>query len=40
MPSSDDADKVGLVIAGREHRDWERYEVDSDLLTPADGWRN
>lgn len=39
MQSSADADKVGLVIDGREHRDWERYEVDSDLLTPADGWR-
>ncbi|SNR95230.1 Mu-like prophage tail protein gpP [Humidesulfovibrio mexicanus] len=39
MQSSDDADKVGLIIDGREHRDWERYEVDSDLLTPADGWR-
>lgn len=32
-------DLVSLAIAGREHRDWERYEVDSDLLTPADGWR-
>ncbi|PKN07492.1 MAG: phage tail protein [Deltaproteobacteria bacterium HGW-Deltaproteobacteria-8] len=30
---------VGLVIDGHEHRDWERCEVDSDLLTPADGWR-
>lgn len=39
MQSSDDADKVGLIIDGHEHRDWERYEVDSDLLTPADGWR-
>ncbi|MDP3427099.1 MAG: phage tail protein, partial [Humidesulfovibrio sp.] len=32
-------DAVGLVIDGHEHRDWERCEVDSDLLTPADGWR-
>ncbi len=37
MPSDDH--KIGLVIDGHEHRDWERYEVDSDLLTPADGWR-
>jgi prophage tail gpP-like protein len=34
-----DADTIGLVIDGHEHRDWERYEVDSDLLTPADAWR-
>lgn len=33
------ADTVALVIDGHEHRDWERVEVDSDLLTPSDGWR-
>lgn len=32
-------DSLALVIGGHEHRDWERYEVDSDLLIPADGWR-
>lgn len=37
MPT--DADALGLVINGHEHRDWESFEVDSDLLTPADGWR-
>lgn len=31
-------DKVSLLIGGNEHFDWERYEIDSDLLTPADGW--
>ncbi len=31
-------DKVELLIADRTHGDWESYEVDSDLLTPADAW--
>lgn len=37
MPS--DAAYVTLRLAGREHRDWTRYQVESDLLTPADAWR-
>lgn len=32
------ADTVQLLIAGRYHADWESYEVDSDLMTPADAW--
>lgn len=46
MPSP--ADKVELLIGGRAvdgavlggklHEDWESYEIDSDLLTPADAW--
>lgn len=32
------ADAVALVIGGHVHRDWEHYELDSDLLTPADAW--
>lgn len=46
MPSA--ADKVELLIGGRlvdgailggnMHEDWESYEIDSDLLTPADAW--
>jgi len=39
MPTNADTDALGLVIDGHEHRDWESFEVDSDLLTPADGWR-
>lgn len=39
MPAEATPDTLGLVIDGHEHRDWERCEVDSDLLTPADGWR-
>lgn len=27
-----------LLIAGRVHEQWERYDVDSDLLVPADAW--
>lgn len=32
------ADKVQLLVAGKFHEDWESYEIDSDLLTPADAW--
>lgn len=32
------ADQVQILIGGKVHADWERYRVDSDLLTPADGW--
>ena len=32
---SADADAITLAIAGHEHRDWERYSIDSDFFTPA-----
>lgn len=32
------AEQVEVIIGGRTHSGWDRYEVDSDLLTPADGW--
>ncbi|MDP2786600.1 MAG: phage tail protein [Pseudomonadota bacterium] len=32
-------DRINLLIAGKAHADWERYRVDSDLLTPADAWQ-
>jgi len=28
----------GGVLGGQVHADWESYEIDSDLLTPADAW--
>lgn len=31
-------DTVELLIGGKVHGDWSSYEIDSDLLTPADGW--
>lgn len=31
-------DRVALLVGGRLHDGWERYQVDSDLLTPADAW--
>ena len=37
MPTPDSA--VRLLVGGLEHNDWESYDVDSDLLTPADAWR-
>jgi len=30
---------VALLVAGKAHDEWSSYEVDSDLLTPADAWR-
>lgn len=33
-----DCEQLQLLIGGREHHDWLSYEIDSDLLTPADGW--
>lgn len=31
-------DHVTLLIAGKAHSDWERYEIDSNLMIPADAW--
>ena len=36
MPTPDST--VRLLVGGLEHNDWESYDVDSDLLTPADAW--
>lgn len=36
MPTQ--SERVELLIAGKMHRDWSNYEIDSDLLTPADAW--
>lgn len=36
MPTQ--SDKIRLLVGGKFHEDWESYDVDSDLLTPADGW--
>ena len=35
---SEPRDKLALLIGSTMHDDWQRYEVDADLLTPADGW--
>lgn len=37
MPMPDDH-VVSLLIGGRAHSTWERYEIDSDLRIPADAW--
>lgn len=39
MPSDPRLEPVVVSLAGREHEDWTEYEIDSDLLTPADAWR-
>ncbi|MBA4709578.1 phage baseplate assembly protein [Aquitalea aquatica] len=30
---------VSLLLAGKVHQNWSSYELDSDLLTPADAWQ-
>nr|WP_293595189.1 phage tail protein [Polaromonas sp. 39-63-25] len=30
---------VEVKIGGQIHTDWQSYEIDSDLMTPADAWR-
>lgn len=30
--------EVKLLIAGKAHREWSSYSIDSDLQTPADAW--
>lgn len=37
MPSPHD--QVALLIGGKAHSDWTSYDIDSNLLTPADGWQ-
>ena len=32
-------DEVEIKIGDVTHKGWTRYEIDSDLLTPADAWR-
>lgn len=34
----DEADRVSLYVGGQVHSEWSTYDVDSDLLTPADAW--
>ncbi|OIR16798.1 phage late control protein Gpd [mine drainage metagenome] len=31
-------DHVELLIDGKAHGNWDRYEIDSDLMIPADAW--
>ncbi|KNC89896.1 phage baseplate assembly protein [Trabulsiella odontotermitis] len=40
MPTQDksDQDKVTLVIDGKIHGSWSRYQIDSDFLIPSDAW--
>lgn len=32
-------DEVSIMIDGKAHSQWESYEVDSDLMIPADAWQ-
>ena len=32
-------DRITIRVAGREHRDWTTYRIESHLITPADAWR-
>ena len=37
MPTRDE--RVSLAIGGKAHDGWTDYEIDSDLLVPADDFR-
>ncbi|WP_423197455.1 Putative phage tail protein [Cupriavidus sp. H19C3] len=40
MPNEQDTtDVVSLLIGGKVHGTWTKYEVDSDLMIPADAWQ-
>lgn len=32
-------DELEVKVGGRAHQGWMQYEIDSDLMTPADAWR-
>lgn len=34
-----DREELSLLVAGREHAGWESFDIDSDLMIPADCWR-
>lgn len=33
------SDTVTVMINGKAHSNWESYDIDSDLITPADAWQ-
>ncbi len=35
---SDANNTVSVIINGKAHSDWSRYQIDSDFLVPADAW--
>lgn len=37
MPTPDNT--VSVLIGGRVHKQWTSYEIDSDLMIPADAWQ-
>ena len=38
MLSPNNSNAVSIMVGGKTHDHWESYDVDSDLLTPADAW--
>lgn len=39
MPTQPSSDMVAVLINGQAHSQWESYDLESDLMTPADAWR-
>lgn len=33
-----DLDPISVLVDGKTHQTWQRYRIDSNLLTPADDW--
>lgn len=38
MSTQNDTNEVKLLIAGKAHREWSSYSIDSNLQVPADAW--
>lgn len=38
MATQSDPERVTILVGGQAHSEWSTYEIDSDLLTPADAW--
>lgn len=39
MPTPNSSEIVSVLINGAVHSQWESYDLESDLMTPADAWR-
>ncbi|AYC19812.1 hypothetical protein DZA65_02934 [Dickeya dianthicola] len=38
MPTQSDNNTVSIIVNGKAHSAWSRYQIDSDFLVPADAW--
>lgn len=38
MPTQNEDDRVAVLVGGQVYDKWSAYDIDSDLMTPADRW--